>query len=207
MKKITNSQIHYGSGIILSLFIGLHLFNHFCSIFGAEFHISVMNSLRIIYRNVFIETLLLFAVCIQIISGSKLIRRLTKKYHLNFETLSLWSGLYLAIFLLIHVSAVFIGRFVFELDTNFYFGVAGINIFPINLFFVPYYGLAIMAFFAHISAIHGKKMKSNILGFTPQKQAIVILIIGFVFSILLFYGFTNHFKGVVIPSEFVDVLR
>ncbi|WP_375561619.1 hypothetical protein ACE193_03460 [Bernardetia sp. OM2101] len=206
MKKISNKQIHYSSGIILSLFIGLHLFNHLCSIFGAEFHISMMDSLRIVYRNIVIESLLLFAVFVQIISGSKLILKLKKQHRLNFENLSVWSGFYLAIFLLIHVSAVLVGRFILKLDTNFYFGVAGINIFPLNLFFIPYYGLAIMAFFAHISAIHFKKMKHNILGFTPQKQAIVILIIGLVFSIVLFYGFTNHFKGVVIPSEFVDVL-
>jgi hypothetical protein len=40
----------------------------------------------------------------------------------------------MALFLIIHVSAVLTGRFILHLDTNFYFGVAGINNFPFSLF-------------------------------------------------------------------------
>jgi hypothetical protein len=108
----------------------------------------------------------------------------------------------LAIFFIIHLSAVFGGRIFLQLDTNFYFGVSGVNTFPFNLFFVPYYGLAVLAFFGHIAAIHRKKMRMSILGLSPDKQAVAILIIGVVFSIALFAGLTDYFKGVEIPAAY-----
>lgn len=195
-------RVHYLSGLAITIFVGLHLFNHICSIFGADTHIEVMNVLRPFYRNIFIESVLLFAVFIQIISGLKLFKANRKKTATAFDRLQIRTGLYLAIFLAIHVSAVLGGRFFLHLDTNFYFGVAGLNHFPINLFFIPYYGLAIMAFFGHIAAIHSKKMKQDILGINPIKQSKAILILGVCVTILIFYGLTNHFKGVKIPTEY-----
>ena len=114
----------------------------------------------------------------------------------------MWSGLYLAIFLLFHLSAVFIGRLILNLDTNYYFGVAGLNTFPLNLFFIPYYGLAIISFFGHIAAVHSKKMKSKIFGISPVNQSYGILISGIVLTLVIFYGLTNGFNGVDIPIEY-----
>ena len=62
-------KIHTISGLIIAIFIGLHLCNHVCSIWGSDKHIEIMNELRHIYRNVFIETILIITVYIQIISG------------------------------------------------------------------------------------------------------------------------------------------
>lgn len=195
-------RIHYISGITITVFIGLHLFNHLLAIFGADKHIEVMNTLRLFYRNFFIELVLLLAVFVQIISGIILFRTNQKKAVSGFEKLHIWSGLYLAIFFLIHVSAVFVGRLVLHLDTNFYFGVAGLNSFPANLFFIPYYGLAVFSFFGHIASIHQKKMMRSVLGITPVAQSKAILILGAVFTLLIFYGLTNHFKGVAVPKEY-----
>lgn len=199
---MTVKKIHYISGLTLTIFIGLHLCNHFCSIFGAIKHIEIMNALRLFYRNMFIETILLSAVFVQIISGLKLFKANRKTTQSNFEKLHLWTGLYLAIFLLIHVGAVLSGRYLLQLDTNFYFGVAGLNSFPINLFFIPYYGLAVISFFGHIASIHRKKMKRSIWGLSPNRQAVLILIVGFILTLTLFYGLTNHFNGVIIPEEY-----
>lgn len=75
---MTIKKIHYISGLTITIFVGLHLFNHLCSIFGAEKHIEVMNTLRLFYRNIFIETILLAAVIVQIISGLKLSKQTGK---------------------------------------------------------------------------------------------------------------------------------
>ena len=199
---MTIKKLHYLSGLTITIFIGLHLFNHACSIFGAEKHIEVMNSLRLFYRNIFVETILLIAVLVQIVSGLKLFHANRKTAISNFNKLHIWSGLYLAIFFIIHLSAVLGGRFVLHLDTNFYFGVAGLNSFPLNLFFIPYYGLAIFAFFGHIAAIHNKKMNRSILGLSPSGQSKAILVFGICLTILIFYGLTNHFEGVEIPKAY-----
>lgn len=199
---MTIKKLHYISGLTISIFIGLHLFNHFYSIFGADRHIEVMNALRPIYRNLFVETILLSAVSVQIVSGFRLVRTSRKKATTNFDKLHILTGLYLAIFLIIHVGAVLVGRFFLKLDTNFYFGVAGLNTFPFSLFFIPYYGLAIISFFGHVAAIHHKRMKQDILGLTPGGQANTILVFGLLITLVLFYGFTNHFNRVTIPKEY-----
>ena len=199
---MTISKIHYISGLTITIFIGLHLFNHFCSIFGADKHIEIMNLLRHFYRNIFVETILLLAVFVQIISGLKLFRTNQKIATSQFDKLHIWTGLYLAIFFIIHLSAVFVGRFFLQLDTNFYFGVAGLNSFPSNLFFIPYYGFAIFSFFRHCAAIHNKKMKSDLLNLTPKQQAKAILIFGLILTITIFYGLTNQFNGVKIPKDY-----
>jgi hypothetical protein len=199
---MTVKRIHYISGLTITIFIGLHLFNHFCSIFGADKHIEIMKTLRLFYRNIFIETVLLFALLVQIISGLKLFKVNRKIATSNFEKLHVWTGLYLAIFFVIHLSAVLGGRYFLHLDTNFYFGVSGLNSFPTNLFFIPYYGLAIFSFFGHIASIHSKKMKKQVFGLTPNRQATSILIFGAILTLTIFYGLTNHFKGVTIPKEY-----
>ncbi|MEJ5961821.1 hypothetical protein [Pedobacter immunditicola] len=202
LKTLTTSNLHYISGLIISIFVGLHLFNHSLSIYGANRHIEMMDTLRIFYRNIFLETLLLIAVLVQIVSGLKLFLTNRKIARLSIEKLHIWTGLYLAIFFVIHVGAVFGGRLILHLDTNFYFGVAGLNSFPLNLFFIPYYGLAIISFFGHIAAIHHKKMKLTIFGLTPVGQSLLILIFGILFTIFVFYGLTNQFKGVEIPKAY-----
>ncbi len=195
-------RIHYISGITITIFIIIHLFNHLYSLFGVKAHIELMNDLRVIYRNIIAETLLLFAVGIQIISGVKLFLKKRKTVSDFFDRLQIWTGVYLAIFLLKHLSAVLFGRLILNLDTNFYFGVAGLNTFPLNLFFIPYYGLAIISFFGHISAVHSKKMKTKLLGIEPNKQFYIILISGIILTIVIIYGLTNEFNGVEIPAEY-----
>jgi hypothetical protein len=200
-------RIHFISGLTIAVFVVLHLFNHFISIFGADRHIAVMNNLRFFYRNIVIETILLLAVLTQIISGIKLFIRKRKIAVTFFAKLKIWSGLYLSLFFVIHVSVVFVGRIFMHLDTNFYFGVAGLNSSPFKLFFIPYYALAIISFFGHLSAIHNSKMKQNIFGLTPDKQAKIILVLGLMLTIVIFYGLTNHFKGVTIPKEYDILIR
>lgn len=194
-------QLHYISGIILTIFIGFHLFNHFSSLFGMEAYQKIMDNLRLVYRNIFVETILLLAVGIQIFSGAKLFFT-AKKSAPFFRKLQIWSGLYLAFFLIMHVSAIMVGRFILNVDTNFYYGAAGLNIFPQNLFFVPYYGLAILSFFGHIAGIHFMKMKHDIFGLSPKRQSQIILIIGILLMFAIFFGLTNGFQGFEIPVEY-----
>ena len=172
------------------------------SLGGAEVHIEVMNKFRLVYRNLIVETILLFLVLVQIISGIKLFfskRQLSKSI---YEILQIWSGLYMAFFLIIHVSAVLGGRYILKLDTNFHFGVAGLNTFPLNLFFIPYYGLAILSFFGHVASIHYQKMEYEFLGLPVKHQSQLILIIGIVVAMIILYGSTNGFTGVEIPEEY-----
>lgn len=193
-------RIHYYSGITIALFVSLHLTNHTVSLMGIEKHIEVMTQMRKIYRNFFAEILLLSAVSVQVLSGIKLYRSRNQLAKGFYEKLQLWSGLYLAIFFVIHLSAVMVGRFILQLDTNFYFVAAGLNQFPFNVFFIPYYSLAIFSFFAHIASVHYRKMKERSRDATIQSR--LIIIVGVVTVFFLIYGLTNRFNGIAIPSEY-----
>lgn len=195
-------RIHYLSGLTLTVFIGFHLLNHFISIWGVDQHLAWMNTFRKVYRNPLVETLLLAAVFVQIISGLKLYFSKRKIAKVFFIRLQIWTGLYLAFFLLMHVSAVMAGRFILDLDTNFYFGVAGLNTFPFYLFFVPYYALAIISFFGHVAAIHSQKMKKSLGGLSPDRQAKIILYTGIALTLVILYGLTAGFTGLEIPEEY-----
>lgn len=198
-------RIHYLSGFTLTIFIGAHLFNHIMSLFGVGTHVLIMDKLRVVYRHPAVESILLLAVLLQILSGLRLFFRKRNYANLSYDRLQLWSGMYLAIFLLIHVSAVLGGRLLLHLDTNFYFGVAGLNTYPYSLFFIPYYSLAIMSFFGHVAAIHHQKMKFSVWGMTPEVQSKLILLKGVIATIIILYGLTDGFYGITIPEEF-DIL-
>ena len=141
-------------------------------------------------------------VALQVFLGVKLYLSKRKMLSGFFEKIQIWSGLYLAFFFVAHVGAVMAGRFIQQLDTNFYFGVAGLNAFPAMLYFIPYYGLAVLSFFAHIAAIHHQKMQKSVFGFTPIQQARLILYLGIFVLILIYYGATGGFTGVEIPEEY-----
>ena len=195
-------KLHYFSGLVITVFILFHLINHFVSLAGLDQHILLMEALRRVYRFFIIEFLLLAAIGIQIYSGIKLFVKNRKSAKGFFRKIQLYSGLYLAIFFIIHLSAVFAGRWILKLDTNVYFGIAGLNTFPFLLFFIPYYGLAICSFFGHIASIHFIKMRKSVLGLTPRAQSYTILIFGVLFTLITFYGLTDGFRGVEIPTEY-----
>ncbi len=194
--------LHYFSGIIISCFVVLHLSNHLASLWSEESHLEFMNITRKLYRTPFFETLLIIAAFIQIISGIRLLMSKQTLKATFFERLKLWTGGYLAFFFTIHLIAVFTGRLVLKLDTNFYFGTAGLITYPFSLFFIPYYSLAILSFFGHIAAIHALKMKKTLLKLPPKKQAYLILLTGLFITFLTFYGLTNKFKGFKIPESY-----
>lgn len=195
-------RLHYLTGFVITTFIVVHLINHVLALWGADKHIAVMHMLRSIYRNLVMEICLLLAVSIQVASGVRLWISKRNAVSSTFDKLQLWSGMYLAFFFIIHISAVLAGRFLLHLDTNFYFGVAGLNTFPINLFFIPYYSLAIISFFIHLAMVHAKRMKWNVLHLTPRDQSRAIMVFGVILTIIILYGLTNGFRGVEIPEDY-----
>ncbi len=171
-------------------------------VYGPQFHIEWMNSIRPIYRNFIMESILLFAICLQIILGFRLSINKLKTINNSFDKLLVYSGWYLAFFFIIHLSAILFARAILHLDTNIYFGIAGLNTFPLNLFFIPYYFLAIIALTIHIAAIHRHKMQYSILGINPNQQSIIILFLGLIFATFLMYSLTNKFQYFNIPYDY-----
>lgn len=193
-------KVHYYSGLFITVFITFHLFNHAFAIVSLEKHLAVMTIFRTVYRNIIVESILLLAVCLQIFSGIKLVMSARKTAITTFDKLHIYSGLYLAMFLLVHVSAVLAARVIFHLDSNSYFGAAALNHYPEVLFFVPYYFFAVLAFFIHVACIHFKKTAS-------KSQSYVIIAFGCIGALFLIHALTNHFHGFTIPEEYKKMLE
>ncbi len=196
------NRIHFFSGILVSLFIVLHLFNHAISVIGVAQHIAFMNETRVFYRNIIVESILLLSVLVQIFTGIQLFSKKRKDIRTKSEKLQAWTGFYLAFFMIFHLSAVFIGRYILNVDTNFYFGVAGLNVFPLCLFFLPYYGLAIFSAFSHIAIAFAKRHENFLIVTSKEKKLVCIISVSVVVTGLILYGTTNGFRGYEIPKAY-----
>lgn len=191
-------RVHYISGLSLSFFIAAHLFNHFCALAGPDQHIQVMESLRKIYRHPVVETFLLLAVVFQVVTGVRLVYKRRAKS--LAEKIQVWSGLYLSFFLLVHVGAVISGRYIQYLDTNFYYAAAGLNLDPAYYFFIPYYFLGVVAVSWHLAAIHFLKTGG-------KKIALVFGLLGVIAAVVILQAFTDNFKGLPIPQNYIDFMK
>lgn len=142
--------LHRASACLIAAFVVVHVANHLMSLAGIAEHIRFMEGARAIYRQPFIEVVLLAGFCFQGGSGLWLVVANWRQRSGWVAWLQAISGGYLALFLLIHVGAVIFGRVTLGLDTNFYYASAGLHVSPFHYFFVPYYFLAILALFTHI---------------------------------------------------------
>jgi hypothetical protein len=148
----TIKRFHRASASLLALFIFLHLLNHLALAAGSDIHLLIMSALRSIYRWWPFEIILLLAAATQMFTGVYLaLPRLTGM--IKRRDWQVLSGLYLAAFLMIHIGAVLWGRIHQGLDTNLWFGAAGFQVWPWMLFFIPYYGFAIIAFATHMGFV------------------------------------------------------
>jgi hypothetical protein len=143
-------KLHRGGALLVGAFVLMHLANHLAALGGIAAHLRFMETARLVYRQPLVETVLLLAVAAQAVSGLRLLVAGWQRKAGWIARLQAASGAYLALFLLIHVAAVLVGRAVLDLDTNVHFAAAGLQVWPYQLFFVPYYFLALLALFTHL---------------------------------------------------------
>lgn len=199
-------KVHYYSGLFISVFIVLHFGNHLFALISPEKHMEVMEIVRLIYQNRLFEILLIGACITQIIAGIGLYRNKKQTIRDGYDRLHIYSGLYLAFFLTVHPTAIFVGRYYLGVDTNFWFGAMVVNLFPMVLFYVPYYFLGIFAFFTHVACIHRQKVTSLGWQVDGDQHAKLIMLFGAIIGLLILAGFTGFFQGLPIPDEYLNLL-
>jgi hypothetical protein len=195
---------HRLSGLVLAVFIGLHLSNHVLALHSIAWHQWGLTRLRLVYRHPVVELLLLAAVCWQMGSGLVVMRRRWRQATAFFERAQVYSGLYLVLFLPIHVGAVLAGRYVWHVDTNFYFAAQGLSTVPWYWFFGPYYVLAVGAIFSHLAAAHYQHRRNRA---RARTEALWMMGAGWLLGLLLVLAFTNYFRGVPMPEPLVQAFH
>ena len=195
-------RLHRISAVVIVAFVLLHLLNHLFALQGIPEHIEMMDKLRMVYRHIVAESLLLLCVLVQVGSGLYFawIRRGQRRGF--FEKAQVISGLYLAYFFLNHIGAVMYGRLVLGLDTNIYYGIAGFHTHPLQFYFVPYYFLAVVAVFVHIAAAFHWLTRSALGDRSRKWLAISIIFVGVMISNILIDAFCGVFYDIEIPEEY-----
>ncbi len=164
-------------------------------------HLVVLSFVQKAYRNQIVEPLLFVAIIVQVFTGIKLMFR---KYRLPNKKAWAWaqiiSGVYLIVFLVNHTGAALVTRYIFKLDTNFYWAASTMNISPYKYFFIPYYFLAIVSIFTHVAAaIHFRALRNK----KEQKSALLILILGVIISTVIVATFCSKFYSIDLPQKYL----
>lgn len=190
---------HRASAIIIGVYLLLHITNHLYGLTGQQNHMSFMAAIRPIYRNVLVEPVLLALVLWQAGSGLTLLWRARRFRRNRLAWLQQLSGLYMAIFLGVHVSAVLVGRYGLGLDTDFRFAAAGFHVEPFIWFFAPYYFLAVFCLFAHVGCAAYWLLDS--LSDTVRRTIVVgFCIVGLTCASLIVLSLAGAFYPVDIPQ-------
>ncbi len=197
---MTLKTAHRLNGLILCLFIALHFANHLMGLGGLDLHLSVMDSLRQVYRVSFIEVGLFVLFAAQIILGLLLVIKRGRPKGI-WAWLQVSSGLYIAFFLLQHLGTIGFMRLTQSgIDTNFYFAASVVLTKPMGWYFTFYYAFGIFAVFAHLAAA---------LHFRARHSAlpIVMLTAGLIMGIAIPLMLSGFLYPVDLPAEFQELLE
>ena len=141
---------HRTGALLLASFVLVHIANHVVGLQGQSQHIAFMHAVRPFYRNSVVEPALLVLFAVQTATGATLAIRGWRQRRGAVAWAQAISGLYLAIFLLIHIVSVVAGRIALGLDTDFRFAAAGFQVAGWPWYFAPYYFFAVLALFTHV---------------------------------------------------------
>lgn len=194
--------VHRGSAVVLGLYGLVHLANHLVAVRGVAEHIAFMQAVRTVTRVAAVEALLLVCVALQVATGLVLFAGGWGRRRLPFQRLQAASGAYLAFFLVVHVSSVLVGRFGWGVDTNIYFAAAGLHVAPFPLFFYPYYGLAVVAFAVHLSALPRRLLGRRFGAAAGERIGGAGVVCGLVLAVLILAAFGGAFHPVPIPDTY-----
>jgi hypothetical protein len=114
VKPTAHRRLAFAHGVsacaILLLFVGPHIVNHVTGFWNGPAHIEVMNAARRIYRDDVVQPILLTLIAFQILSGGALMLQRMRLPSDLLGTVQTMSGVYVGIYFLAHMTAVFVAR-------------------------------------------------------------------------------------------------
>jgi len=141
---------------LVMIFLALHIANHLMFSAGEGTFNAVMKVFRQVYRNDFLQPLVVALFLFQVGTGLFFVWRLTGAPSDRFRTFQIASGVYLAFYVLGHMDSVFIfARTYLGIDTGWGFATGaptGIIKDPWNIRLLPHYWLGAFFVLAHLAA-------------------------------------------------------
>lgn len=189
--------VHRTSGAVLVAFVAIHLANHLVGLAGIEAHRSFMATARQVYRAPLVESLLLTAVMVQIVTGAIRLRAGWGERPDAWSRLQAWSGGYLLFYLANHTLSVLIARG--DVESDFFLAAAVLTVQPLPAFFIPYYALGILALFAHLACAAHYHAKAD-------RFAKGLLAAGVVVALLAVGVFAGAFYDIELPPAYRELV-
>ena len=139
---------------ILLLFVGPHLVNHVAGFWNGPVHIEIMKAVRLVYRDDLVQPMLLALIGFQILTGTVLLLRRRMRMPSDLlGTVQTMTGVYVGIYLLAHMTAVFAARDA-GIDTNWSWLTRPNNSMLVslsNLRLIAHYWVGPVAIVAHVA--------------------------------------------------------
>ena len=192
--RLTARQAHLRVAVFLGVFLGLHFAAHLAALGGLERHAAMLEIGRAIYRIPLVEALLVAALALQVVLGVTLVRRMARwPQQGGWRKAQKWSGIALAVFIVLHTSAALLSRWLFALDTNFYWAAGTLTIAPLKYGFAPYYTAAIIALVTHVlAALHARR---------PARWHAPALLLGPLIALPILLAYGGALFPVELPAE------
>ena len=141
---------------LIACFVLFHLTNHLFGLLGPDTHAAIMKAGRTVYRNAFIEPLLVILLLFQVASGVRLAWVWSSVRSDAYRIFQIGSGAYLAAYILTHMNSAFVSaRAVHKIDTDWSWASGA----PIGLIhdawsirLLPHYALGVFFIIGHLSS-------------------------------------------------------
>jgi hypothetical protein len=182
------------AGAILLLFVGPHIVNHVAGFWNGPVHIGIMNAVRRVYRDDIAQPMLLALIGFQILSGTALVRRRMKMPSDFLGTLQTMSGVYVGVYFLAHVTAVFAARYA-GIDTNWSWLTRPNNSMLVslsNLRLIAHYWVGPIAIVTHVACgLRMVLLQRDISPPTANRLVLALITVGVVASSVILLALLN----------------
>ena len=205
---MTPLAFHRWNSVFLGLFIVLHFATHLAGVFGIDAYNDTQDMLRLIYRNPVVEPVLLISVVLQIGIGLHLLIRKTRRgLHGRWAYAQVISGFIFLVFVVEHMVALVLARWVEGLDTNFYWPASVMSGAPFIWYFLPYYFLGVVALFVHMGC--GARLVLLRSSLRPHAQAgfWALAGLGLAMAVIIDLTLMGAFFKIDLPAEWVAYLQ
>ena len=179
---------------ILLLFVGPHIVNHLTGFWNGPVHIEVMEAVRRVYRDDIVQPILLALIGFQILSGTALARRRMGMPSDFLGTVQTMSGIYVGVYFLAHVTAVFAARYA-GTDTNWNWLTRPNNSMLVslsNLRLIAHYWVGPIAIVTHVACgLRMVLLQRDTSPVTADRLAVGLITVGVVVSSVILIALLN----------------
>jgi|GEM_PF-5930913 len=145
--------LHRIIAVLLLFFIIAHIGNHVAAAFGIKTYNAYLSTVRIIYRHPIVEMFLIILIGLQTMTGFNLVvtsfQRAEKKSLISW--LEILSAVVFVLFIVIHLTAIAVTRFYFEMQTDFYWVAEMFRAGPLQPYIMGFHFLGVVAVTTHAS--------------------------------------------------------